>query len=710
MQAIVKFVVLLIAALWPSMLWADPAVTISWPGSYGRGSLKLTLIANDGTGPTTYTKTVPYGEFSTPASLAGALGAHISMSPDWPVWAKGYPDGTVLMKARGTGITVSSISVCAIASGATDCGSTPSGANLGSNASNVVPSGVSLDGALYGYSITDTSGNSGYDAAGNITAYEDTVNQRWTLGYDALNRLASASQYVFTSTFPTPRYPGGGSEQHLCWVYDSFGNRKRQAASDAQFSDLTGCTPPTSDSVTLDQQYASGTNQLTSAPGLSGITYDEAGNLKQDGKFQYLYNEDGQLCAVMLNATAPYGAIGYLYNAEGRRVAKGTLSSFTCDFSSNGFTMTNEYIPGPDGNTLTEVAWKGSTATPLRTYANAGGQLAATLDTNGTHYQLSDWLGTRRVQQQEGTTQHEVTCGNLPFGDGQTCADAVPQHFTGKERDQESSDANGKNGLDYFGARYYASSIGRFVSPDPGWFLEADSTNPQTWNQYSYVRNNPLGFIDPTGMDECRDANDQIIPDDQGGDNDSNCKKAGGTWIVKQDPTNVVNVDSDSPDSGQMVTSYYNGYIPSQQQQGLAQNNICFVPTAPSGVSVNTNIKFLKVFHLFGVVNIPVFYEMVRNKGPMDYKQQAQNVSDGQSIGSPYADFGNFNYGAVGAAMGIPKSILLRGAGYAQGQAGTSSPEWGNWKGGPPYGDDPNDQARITAGYNYYQAGCYKHS
>lgn len=489
MKAIVKLVVVLLAALWPSVLWADPAVTISWPGSYDRGSLKLTLVANDGTGAVTYTKTVPYGEFSTAGSLAGALGAHISMSPDWPVWAKGNPDGTVLMKARGSGITISNLSVCAIPSGAGDCGSTPSGANLAGNPSNVVPAGVSLDGALYGYSITDTNGNSGYDAAGNITAYQDTVNQRWTLAYDTLNRLASASQYYYTAAFPTPAAPGGGMQQFFCWVYDSFGNRQRQAVSGTPFSDFSSCNPPGSDSVTMDQQYAGGTNRLTSAPGLA-FAYDDAGNIIEDGRFKYLYNEEGKLCAVMANATAPYGATGYLYNAEGQRVAKGSLSSFSCDFSSNGFTMTNEYIPGPDGNMLTEVAWSGSTPTPLRTYAYAGGQLAATLDSNGTHYQLSDWLGSRRVQQKDGSTPAEVTCGNQPFGDGQTCSDAVPQHFTGKERDQES-------GLDYFGARYYGSSTGRFTSPDDG--SDQNPFNPQSWNLYSYGRNNPLIGTDDDG-------------------------------------------------------------------------------------------------------------------------------------------------------------------------------------------------------------------
>jgi RHS repeat-associated protein len=63
--------------------------------------------------------------------------------------------------------------------------------------------------------------------------------------------------------------------------------------------------------------------------------------------------------------------------------------------------------------------------------------------------------------------------------------------FTGKERDAES-------GLDYFGARYYASSMGRFTSTDPN-FESARKADPQTWNRYTYGLNNPLRFIDPTG-------------------------------------------------------------------------------------------------------------------------------------------------------------------------------------------------------------------
>jgi RHS repeat-associated protein len=72
----------------------------------------------------------------------------------------------------------------------------------------------------------------------------------------------------------------------------------------------------------------------------------------------------------------------------------------------------------------------------------------------------------------------------------------LPSHFTGKEHDAES-------GNDYFGARYYASAMGRFMSPD--WAAKvtpvpyAELSDPQSLNLYSYVRNNPLSRADPDG-------------------------------------------------------------------------------------------------------------------------------------------------------------------------------------------------------------------
>lgn len=63
---------------------------------------------------------------------------------------------------------------------------------------------------------------------------------------------------------------------------------------------------------------------------------------------------------------------------------------------------------------------------------------------------------------------------------------------TGKERDAET-------GLDYFGARYFSGAMGRFTSPDRP-FVDQVTGDPQSWNLYSYVRNNPLRHRDPTGL------------------------------------------------------------------------------------------------------------------------------------------------------------------------------------------------------------------
>jgi len=70
----------------------------------------------------------------------------------------------------------------------------------------------------------------------------------------------------------------------------------------------------------------------------------------------------------------------------------------------------------------------------------------------------------------------------------------LPPHFTGKERDTES-------GLDYFGARYFSSSAGRFLSPDPLIQNTLRLINPQRWNKYSYAINNPIAYDDPSGKD-----------------------------------------------------------------------------------------------------------------------------------------------------------------------------------------------------------------
>jgi RHS repeat-associated protein len=97
-----------------------------------------------------------------------------------------------------------------------------------------------------------------------------------------------------------------------------------------------------------------------------------------------------------------------------------------------------------------------------------------------------------------GITRHDF----LPFGEELAGVgnrsesngyrgDSVRQKFEQYERDSET-------GLDFAGSRYFASIQGRFTSPDD-FFNDSHPADPQSWNLYTYVRNNPLKYIDPTG-------------------------------------------------------------------------------------------------------------------------------------------------------------------------------------------------------------------
>ena len=115
------------------------------------------------------------------------------------------------------------------------------------------------------------------------------------------------------------------------------------------------------------------------------------------------------------------------------------------------------------------------------------------------YYHLDSLGSVRAVTNQSGAVveRHDY----LPYGEECTtgpCASnpgagaGQPRKFTGKERDTET-------GLDYFGARYYGSKIGRFTTVDPAYTIAENLVDPQRWNRYSYARNNPLKYVDPDG-------------------------------------------------------------------------------------------------------------------------------------------------------------------------------------------------------------------
>jgi RHS repeat-associated protein len=236
--------------------------------------------------------------------------------------------------------------------------------------------------------------------------------------------------------------------------------------------------------------FDSGTNRILG----TGFGYDTRGNLNaQSDNTGMAYDGEGRQMAYCQN-TQPctrQGAVEqYFYDGEGRRVER----------------------VGTDGTTVYVY--------------DAGGQLAAEYATappaaSGMRYLTADHLGTTRAIADESGKL--VECHDYyPFGEevmfgasdpraGLACYGTVAYGqpgFTGKERDKETD-------LDYFGARYLSGAQGRFTSADP--LLNSGRPwDPQAWNRYAYGLNNPLKFVDPSGLYEL---------DNTCGDGDKKCNK-----------------------------------------------------------------------------------------------------------------------------------------------------------------------------------------
>ena len=332
------------------------------------------------------------------------------------------------------------------------------------------------------YSSNMSLGASGTDNNGNLVA-----QQHWIPGagmrqdnyqYDALNRLMQVQEYENGSAFLFQQV----------YTYDRWGNRTintSQTTPNAGINNLLFVVDP------------AGNNHLL--PGGGGmITYDAAGNQTYDNystgtvAVSRLFDAENRLTETR-NAGNETQSV-YTYDAGGRRVRRNVNGVVTWQVS------------GFEGELLAEYAAGAAASMPQKEYGYRGGALLVTAEPNATvRWLVPDHLGTpRMVADQTGSLQNVRRHDYLPFGEDLTwqggrtaaqgyAADSVRQQFTGKERDNETA-------LDYFNARYYSSAQGRFTSVDPGNYQAMlDPSDPQSWNAYAYVNNNPLSRNDPDG-------------------------------------------------------------------------------------------------------------------------------------------------------------------------------------------------------------------
>ena len=316
-----------------------------------------------------------------------------------------------------------------------------------------------------GTGAVDTSKNNGQ--IGKINSTIGTTAQ-WNQGfsYDALGRLSNVAEYQGNS-MSTQTYAQG-------YAYDRYGNRTQSANSTLGLSAVS----------TSDYDTANNNNRFVS----TAATYDAAGNITSDPKFRsltYIYDANGRQKSASNGSwteTQVYDGAGQrvqttvgsstrtmVYDAFGRNVAEysGTVLEREHIYRGGGLLAIYEAGASAVRYVLTDL--QGS----ARTVLNSGGAVIARHDYLPFGEEIATGIGLRTSGQGFGAT------------------DPNRQKYGLTERDDTS-------GLDHTWWRKYENRSGRWTSPDP---LRGTIGVPQSFNAYSYAANDPVNFVDPTGLD-----------------------------------------------------------------------------------------------------------------------------------------------------------------------------------------------------------------
>jgi RHS repeat-associated protein len=292
-----------------------------------------------------------------------------------------------------------------------------------------------------------------YDAAGRRTSLTLPNNVLVEYGYDGASRLTSI----------TYKQNGTTVLGNLTYEYDKNGNRIRTGGSFARsgIPEAVGSTA-----------YNAANHQTTFAD--KTLTYDNNGNLQTitdaSGTTTYIWNARNQLVGI----SGPGVSATFVYDGLGRREKK-TINSNLTEFLYDGINPVQETA----GATVLANILPGLDIDEFLTRTD--------VVTGVTSSFLADALGSPiAVADNAGVVQTEYIYEAFGRATATGASNSSSYQYTGRENDDA--------GLYYYRARYYHPALQRLIGEDPIEFGAGDI------NLYAYVNNNPLKWIDPTGL------------------------------------------------------------------------------------------------------------------------------------------------------------------------------------------------------------------
>lgn len=322
-----------------------------------------------------------------------------------------------------------------------------------------------------------------YDALGRRTKLSRPNAIATNYTYDLLSRLLSMSHTKHNKVVHGVTYTVGAAGNHTSRI-SLLSNITKDYTYDDIYQLVNVVQKPSviekysydeignrMSSINSSPYTYNSSNELISIPGIE-YSYDNNGNLLEEnsgvGTTNYIWDNENRLTSTTIPESGE--TVIFQYDPFGRRIYKS---------SSLGTTI---FIYDGD-NIIEEVNTDGSLMVNYIHYLGTDEPLAILHGATISYYQ-ADGLGSiTSLSDSKGnlvSTYEYDSFGNLLASTGSV---SNPFRFTGREFDAET-------GLYFYRARYYDPSIGRFISEDP---------IRSSWSAYTYVRNNPVNYVDPTG-------------------------------------------------------------------------------------------------------------------------------------------------------------------------------------------------------------------